>query len=232
MNYALILAGGKGTRMGSELPKQFLKLNNMPIIVHTVKLFLQIEIIDKVIIVCNAGYIDYLKDILGQYGLEDYVCIAPGGSTRLESVLNGINFIDTNFGIASDDIFIAHDSVRPFVSERIIAENIIGAKQHKAATTVMDLIETIVESDGELLHKAYPRKNLYSGQSPQTFNIKYFLDCASKIPDSVKEGYTDLSECIFYNGGSVLPVIGDRQNIKITTPIDLTIAEEIIESTK
>ena len=96
----------------------------------------------------------------------------------------------------------------------------------------MDLIETIVETNGNLLYKSYPRTHLFSGQSPQTFNIKYFMECMNAIPEEIQRTYTDLSECVFYCGGTVKPVIGDRQNIKITTPIDLIIAEQYMENRK
>lgn len=231
MNYCFLLAGGSGTRMGNTgVPKQFLNLEDKPIIIHTLEKIIAMKSIDKIIVVCNENYIAYLKDLMDEYSISRNVYITRNGNSRLNSVLSGIDFVEKNFGINDDDIFVAHDSVRPFISERIIEENVCKAKKHKAATTVLDLIETIVETkDGEI-NKAYPRSNLFTGQSPQTFNISYFLECTKNVPLETQEKFTDLSECVLYNGGTVLPVMGDRNNIKITTPIDLIIANQILKN--
>ena len=186
--------------------------------------------IDKTLIICNDKYIDYLHDLLNDYGLSDKVYITNGGETRLDSVLSGIKYVKENFKVSDDDIFVAHDAVRPFVSSRIINENITEAQSHNGATTVMSLVETIVETNDDGLYKAYPRNNLYTGQSPQTFKINYYLDNVSKVPQDVRNTFTDLSECVMYNGNKVFPVIGERENIKITTPIDLVIAKDLLDS--
>ena len=230
MNYAIILVGGKGTRMGNTgVPKQFMTLNNKPIIIYTIENVLYNSNIDNIIVVCNPDYIAYMNDLLQDYKLTDKVEVTNGGKDRLNSTLNGIKYIQEKYGINNDDIFMAHDSVRPFTNKRIFEENINFAKETKAATTVFDLTETIVETNesGDIF-KLYPRNNLFSGQSPQTFNIKYFLECTSKIPDFELDKFTDLSNNIIYCGGVVKPVYGDRNNIKITHPIDLIIANSII----
>lgn len=230
MVYGFILAGGKGTRMGNVgVPKQFLTLNEKPIIIYTIEKFINSNSIDKIIVICNEGYCAYMSDLLLDYDVRKNIYITPGGSTRLESTLNGIKYIEKNWGINDDDIFVAHDSVRPFITDRIINENVEKAKQFKAATTVMDLIETIIETNEDnQIYKAYPRTHLYSGQSPQTFNIKYFMEETSKLTNKQLETFTDLSENIVSNGGTVCPVMGDRNNIKITTPIDMLIANELL----
>ena len=232
MVYAFILAGGSGTRMNSEIPKQFLKLNEVPIIIYTIKKFINNKNIDKIIIACKKNYIEHLKNIIRKEKIDN-IDIIEGGKNRLFSTINCINHVKESYDVNNEDVFIAHDSVRPFVSDRIINENVEKVKAFKAATTVMDLIETIQEENEEgLLFKAYPRKKLYSGQSPQSFNINYFLNNYYKVPENLKEIYTDLAEVIYYNDGKVFPVMGDRDNIKITTPIDLTIAENLLRKDK
>lgn len=231
MNYAIILAGGKGTRMGNTgVPKQFLQINDCPIIIYTLRKMMNNKNIDKIIIPCNENYVGYLDDLLEQYDIKN-AFVTIGGKDRLSSVMNGINYISDHFGINNNDIFLAHDSVRPFVSDRIIDENIENAKKYGAATTVIDLIETIVEvnSDGQI-YKTYPREHLYSDQSPQTFNIGKYLEYTKNIPTEILDNFTDLSENVVYNHGTVYPVIGDRNNIKITTPIDLNIAKNLLDS--
>lgn len=231
MNYAICLAGGKGTRMGNNgVPKQFITLNGKPIIIYTLENLKKVKEIDKIVIVCNPDYIMYMKDLLNDYDLNENIEVTNGGSNRLESTLNGIYFIKEKYGINDDDIFLAHDSVRTFTKVDIIEENIKTAHLTKAATTVYYLTETIVETDKDgNIYKLYPRDNLYNGQSPQTFNINYFLDCTSRIPKNLLDNFTDLSSNITYNGGKVTPVIGDKDNIKITTQLDLLIAENLIK---
>lgn len=230
MNYGILLAGGKGTRMGNiGIPKHFLPLQNKPIIIHTLEKMVNIDIIDNIIVVCNSNYILYLKDLVQEYNISRDVYITKGGTSRLNSVMNGLKFIEENFKIKEDDIFLAHDAVRPFISEKIIKDNIKFAKMHKAATTVVNLIETIVQEKDGKLFKAYPRENLYAGQSPQTFNIKYYIECYKKIPEEIKSTFTDLSECVMYNNGTVWPILGSRDNIKITTQFDLIVANELLK---
>jgi len=230
MNYAIVLAGGKGSRMGTEgVPKQFMSLYGKPIIIYTLENLFKIDNIDKTIVVCHNDYLTFLEDLLVEYKLKDKVDITCGGATRLDSTLNGILYIKETYGINDDDIFLAHDSVRPFTSQRIIEENIKYAKINKAATTVFDLSETIVETnDSGDIYKLYPRQNLFTGQSPQTFNINYFLECTSKIPKETLDTFNDLSSNITFCNGVVTPVIGDRDNIKITYPIDLEIAKTFL----
>jgi len=230
MNYAIVLAGGKGSRIGIEgVPKQFMSLYGKPIIIYTIENLLKVNNIDKIVAVCNKDYITFLDDLLAEFKLKGKVDVTCGGATRLDSTLNGISYIKETYGVKDDDIFLAHDSVRPFTSERIIEENIKYAKMNKAATTVFNLSETIVETnDTGDIYKLYPRQNLFTGQSPQTFNINYFLECTSKIPKETMDSFNDLSSNITYCNGVVTPVIGDRNNIKITYPIDLEIAKSFL----
>ena len=230
MNYAIILAGGSGTRMGkTEMPKQFLKINDKPIIIYTIEKIINNPDINRVIISCNKDYIDYTKQILDEYNIKE-VYVTEGGKTRFWSVMNGINFIEDKWGIKNDDIFLAHDSVRPFVTNRILSENIREAKKNGAATTVVDLIETISEvNENNKIFKLYPRTNFYSGQSPQTFNIKKFVSYTHTIPKDILNEITDLAVVFVNNNDVVTPVIGDRENIKITTPIDLVIAKNLMD---
>lgn len=232
MKYGFILAGGKGERMkNSGIPKQFLTISDKPIIIHTLEKLLEFDLLDKIIIVCNEKYIDYLKDMLYEYNLLQKVEITNGGKNRLNSVLNGIKFVKEHYGINNDDIFLAHDSVRMFVSKRIIKENIEKACETGAATTVYPIEETIVKTNqNNVLNTAYKRDKMFSDQSPQSYNIKKYIECTNNIQESVLDTFTDLSENLFYNNEVVYPVIGEKQNIKITTPFDLVLAEALLNS--
>ena len=227
MNYCLLLAGGNGTRMGNTgVPKQFLELKNKPIIIWSLENLIKCSAIDKVIIVCNKPFIPLLAELLKKYNLQDFAEVTAGGKNRLMSAVSGIKYIERTYGINDKDIVLAHDSVRMFTDTRIFNENIENAKKYGAATTVFYLEETILETgDDGLLFKAHPREKRFSGQSPQTFNIKEFMECFDKLADEQKDTFTDLAEVLYVNGEKVYPVIGSKGNLKITTPIDMVIAE-------
>lgn len=230
----ILLAGGSGTRMGNTaVPKQFLELKGKPIIIYSIENALKCKLIDKIIIACNSQYVDMLKKMVSKYKLSDSVHITNGGTNRLLSTCNGISYIIKNFGITQKDIFIAHDSVRIFTNERIFRENIQNANIYGAATTVYALEETIVKAGADgLLYKAYARENRFSGQSPQTFNLQKFIINFSMLSTEQKNTFTDLSEVFFANNEKVFPVIGDKENIKITTPFDLILAEKRLANKK
>lgn len=231
MNYALILAGGSGTRMGNTgIPKQFLTINDKPILIYALENTLACKKIDKVVLVCKPDYISYAHNLLFEYELANSIVMTEGGTSRLDSVLNGLNFINEKYDVKDDDIFIVNDSVRIFTSQRIYEECLENAKTHDGASTVYHLEETVSEAneDGLLFHN-YPRENHYSVQSPQAFKIKGFLDAVSKLSDEQRAKLTDLAEAFYNINKPVFPVIGEKDNIKITTPFDIELATKKLE---
>lgn len=228
MNYLILLAGGTGTRMNSNIPKQFLNLVDLPIIIHTLKNIVSYKLFDKIVIVCHKDFLEHVNDLLSKYEYNN-IFVCEGGDSRLNSTINGCLFIKEKFGLTDDDIFVAHDSVRPFVSERIIKENIEFSHQYGAATTALPILETIQVLDSNMfVDNLLPRDNLVSGQSPQSFNIKKFLNCSNTIPKEVSINFTDLAEVFRYNNYPVKHVKGERKNIKITTPYDMILAEMLL----
>ena len=154
MIYAVIAAGGIGSRMGNmEKPKQYLKIKDKPIIVHTVEKFYVNGYFQKVIILVPHQWVNYTKDIIAKYLPEnDKVLVLEGGSTRNETIMNSIKYIEETDGLQDDTIIVTHDAVRPFVSARIIEENIEAALKYGATDTVVPATDTIVESqDGKII---------------------------------------------------------------------------------
>jgi 2-C-methyl-D-erythritol 4-phosphate cytidylyltransferase len=232
--YAEILAGGKGTRMGNtNMPKQFLTLKNKPIVVHTIEKFILHDRFDKILIVSPKEWIHHTKDIIQKFlPADERLIVVEGGKDRNESIMSGIRYIEQNFGLNDDDIIVTHDSVRPFITHRIIQENIDAALKYSAVDTAIPAIDTIVESkDGEWISNIPVRSTMYQGQTPQSFNIKKLVAYYNALSEEQKAILTDACKIFTLHGDNVRIVRGEMFNIKITTPYDLKIAEALLEET-
>jgi D-ribitol-5-phosphate cytidylyltransferase len=232
MIYAEILAGGKGTRMGNvNLPKQFLTLNNKPIIIHTIEKFILNNDFAKIIVVTPREWINYTQDIIMKFiGENTRIAVVEGGRDRNESIMNGIRYIESTFGLFEDDSIVTHDSVRPFLSHRIIKDNIEQVKKYKAVDTAIEAIDTIIESeDGETISNIPKRDQMYQGQTPQSFHIKTLVDYYNKLTNEQKEILTDACKICSLFGEKVKIVRGEVFNIKVTTPYDLKVANAILK---
>lgn len=175
MIYAGILAGGIGSRMGNvPLPKQFLDIDNKPILIHTIEKFILVSEFNEIIIATPAQWISHTQDILKKYNITDQrVKVVAGGTDRNETIMNIIDHIRNTQGINNDDVIVTHDAVRPFLTQRIIKENIEVAAKYGAVDTVIEAIDTIVMSkDKQNIHSIPVRNEMYQGQTPQSFNIK------------------------------------------------------------
>ncbi|WEG13141.1 2-C-methyl-D-erythritol 4-phosphate cytidylyltransferase [Pullulanibacillus sp. KACC 23026] len=232
MIYAEILAGGKGTRMGNiDMPKQFLTLKSKPIIIHTVEKFLLNQRFDQIIIVAPREWIHHTRSLIDKYlGNQERLVVVEGGSNRNESIMSGIRYIESQFGLTDEDVIVTHDSVRPFLTHRIIEENINGAIEYGAVDTVIAAYDTIIESkDGEFITQIPVRDYMYQGQTPQSFNIKKLVALYQGLTNEQKEILTDACKIFTINDEAVKIVKGELFNIKITTPYDLKIANALFE---
>lgn len=233
MIYAGILAGGIGSRMNiSNMPKQFLNIGNKPIIIHTIEKFLLCNKIDKIYVGVNPDWNSYLVDMIEKdYNyLTDKIEIIDGGKDRNSTIINIIDAIkSSNKNISDEDIIITHDAVRPFVSIKMIEENIAGCTEHNIVDTVVPAFDTIVVSeDGEFISSIPDRKKMYQGQTPQTFRINKFMNYYNNLSDEQKNILTDACKIFVLNEEKVFLVEGDFSNIKITTVTDLKIAKAMI----
>ena len=212
MIYAGILAGGIGSRMGNvPLPKQFLDIDNKPILIHTIEKFILVSEFNEIIIATPAQWI-------------------AGGTDRNETIMNIIDYIRNVNGINNDDVIVTHDAVRPFLTQRIIKENIEVAEKYGAVDTVIEAIDTIVMSkDKQNIHSIPVRNEMYQGQTPQSFNIKLLQDSYRALSSEQKEILSDACKIIVESGHAVKLVRGELYNIKVTTPYDLKVANAIIQ---
>lgn len=226
MNYAGILAGGIGKRMGrSDLPKQFLLLGNKPILIHTIEQFLISNDIDKIIVAVPANWKSYSDDLIKKYCDIEKVDIICGGETRNDTILNICNHIKETYGLNNDDIILTHDSVRPFINQRIIKDNIDACKSTDAVDTVIPAFDTIVEAkDNKTISNIPIRDHMYLGQTPQTFKVETFINVYSALTNEEKDILTDACKMFVIKNKEVKIVSGESYNIKVTTPYDLKMA--------
>ncbi len=226
-----IFAGGIGSRMGSaDMPKQYLQLGSKPIIAHTIEKFAVNPGIDHVIVLCPKAWIAHTKDIIKKYlGENADVAVVEGGATRNGTLENALKYIEENYGVDDDSIIVTHDAVRPFVTHRIICENIDSARKYGACDTVIPATDTIVDSaDGNFIRSIPPRSELYQGQTPQSFNIKELTTVLASLTEDEKEILTDACKIFTIKNKPVHIVEGEVFNIKITYTYDLRVANALL----
>lgn len=232
MIYAIIAAGGIGSRMGNmEKPKQYLKIKDKPIIVHTVDKFFINSKFRKVIVLCPDQWVAYTKELLAKYFPEnDKIIVLKGGSTRNETIMNSIKYIEDTDGLDDETIIVTHDAVRPFVSARIIDENIEAALKYGATDTVIPATDTIVESlDRKTISSIPDRSKLYQGQTPQAFKAKTLKELYNSLTDEEKNILTDACKIFSMKGHGVHMIDGEVHNIKITYQYDLRVAKSLLD---
>lgn len=232
--YGVILAGGIGSRMGNvEKPKQFLELGGKPVIIHTIEKFVVHPGLDKILVLSPRAWVSYTQDIIRKYipSSSDRVVVLSGGETRNETIMNAIRYIDKEGMLDEDTIIVTHDSVRPFVTHRIIEENIQYAKKYGACDTVIPATDTIVESkDNSKITDIPNRKFMYQGQTPQSFRAKMLKDMYESLSDDEREILTDACKIMVLKGQHVHLVQGETFNIKITYPYDMTVAKALLNT--
>lgn len=231
MVYAAILAGGIGSRMGEDKPKQYIRIGGRPIILHTIEKFILCGEFEEILILCPKEWVEYTKSLLDRYmEPSNKIRVLEGGSTRNETIQNAIGYIEKAGNLKEDTILVTHDAVRPFVTYRIIQDNIKAAKEYGACDTVVPATDTIVESTNNDTITAIPdRAKLYQGQTPQSFNALKLKTLYQSLTDGEKEVLTDAAKIFVIKGEKVHLVKGENSNIKITYPYDLTVAESLLE---
>lgn len=229
--FGVVLAGGKGTRMGNvEKPKQFMNVGEKPIIIHTIEKFVVNTEFEKVIVLSPKQWIKHTQDLVNKYIFDkNRVVIIEGGSSRNETIMNSIKYIEEHHGLNEETIIVTHDSVRPFVTHRILEENIYYAREYGACDTVIPATDTIVESkDGELITSIPDRSHMFQGQTPQSFKAQKLKDVYYSLSEEEKEILTDACKILVMKGEAVHLVDGEVFNIKITYPYDLKVAEALL----
>ncbi len=232
MIYGVILAGGVGSRMGGDKPKQYLNLKGRPIIIYTIEKFFACPEIDRIIVLCPAQWEEHTKDLIKKYisPAQEKITVTRGGATRNETIMNAVDLIEKNGDLNDDTIIVTHDSVRPFVTHRIIEENIAACKKYGACDTVIKATDTIVESKDANAISSIPNRNyMYQGQTPQSFKAKKLKALYHSLTQEEKEILTDAAKIFVLKGETVALVDGEDFNIKITYPYDMRVARSLLE---
>ena len=233
MNIAVVLAGGSGSRMGMvDRPKQFIDIYGKPVIIHTLEAFEINEKIDAICVVCVKEWQDDLALWLKEYDIRKVRWVANAGSSRQESSLNALDAIKEVCG--DDDYVIIHDAARPLISQKIINDNIVKVREYGACDTVVPAHDTIIRSiDGDTLDSIPARKELYMGQTPQSFRysiVRKAYDDYFAMPEDERPEMTDDCGLVLAAGVKIGMAMGDKLNMKITTMEDLLLVKSIVRT--
>lgn len=220
MDYVIIVAGGKGLRMGSDIPKQFLPIGGKPVLMRTLERFRAYDDALQIILVLPEAQQAYWRELCGQYHFDVEYRLANGGQTRFHSVQNGLALVPDE----AEGVVGVHDGVRPFPSIEVIRNCYETARTKKAVIPVIPVVETVRHLEGEK-SVTVPRGEYRLVQTPQTFDIQ-LLKAANRQP--YNDGFTDDASVVESYGFEITLVEGNRENIKITTPYDLKIAEVLL----
>lgn len=217
--YAVIVAGGQGTRMGMTLPKQFLELDGKPILFYTIRAFVKALPQAKIILVLPENEISKLQMVLQHFSEQIDLTVVAGGTTRFESVQNGLK------GLPADSIILVHDGVRPFIGESLIKNCVQEALQSGSAIPAIKVIDSVrvINANGS---NPINRDLLRIIQTPQTFKGNILLPA---FEQAYQSNFTDEATVVENMGYSVTLIEGDKNNIKITTPEDMVLAESLIQ---
>lgn len=216
--------------MGSSIPKQFLDLAGKPVIIHTLEKFLACGSLDALYLGVPEDWMEYAGELIHKYIPDgaDEITIVCGGPDRNETLFNVIKRIEADHGESDEHIIVTHDAVRPFVTRRMIEENIEKAKQYGAVDTVIPSVDTIVISkDGDLIDEIPERRLMYRSQTPQSFRIGLLKKLYGSLTQEEKSILTDACKICVLKGQPVVMAEGANTNIKITTAEDLDIAAAI-----
>lgn len=220
--YVVIPAAGQGKRMNAGMNKLFIPLNQIPVIIHTLNVFDQDENCRGVILAVNENEVNLFIELIRKYHIKNVLKIVNGGKERQNSVYNGLKAVPDE-----DAIVLIHDGARPFIKPSIIHELVKSASRNDGAIVAVPMKDTIKAAKNNIVEKTVERSSLWSVQTPQAFRLSVILNAHERALDDQFLG-TDDSSLLERLGKKVHIVMGDYENIKITTPEDLIYGEAIL----
>lgn len=232
MVFAAVFAGGIGSRMGnSDTPKQFLELGSKPVIIHTIEKFFVNDKIDEILVLCPKAWIAHTQDLIRKnLPCGKKITVIQGGASRNGTLENAIAYIEENYETNEETVIVTHDAVRPFLTHRIIEENVEAALKYGACDTVIPATDTIVESaDGKMITSIPDRTRMFQGQTPQSFRLKELKRVLASLTEDEKAILTDACKIFSIKNKDVYMVDGEVFNIKITYPYDMKVANMLLK---
>lgn len=234
MNIALLTAGGTGNRMGQDIPKQFMTIDNKPVIIYTMEAFQRHPEIDGICVICLKGWEVVLQSYANQYNITKLKWIFEGGNSNQGSIYKGLVGLK-QAGCSDDDIILVQDGVRPLVSERIISENISTCKKFGYAVTGLTCKEAIMEQVDDTVRKIdIPRERLVRTQTPHTYRLGTLIEGHQIAKEKGVEN--TVASCTLFSAIGVSDqhlVRGSEQNgLKLTSPEDVELFKALLHSTK
>ena len=227
---AVIFAGGVGSRMKNDkMPKQFLEWNGKPILIQTLSIFEEEPFIDGIVLVCKSDWMDYARALIAKEGLQKIVSIVPGGDSALDSQYNGLTEAKRLFPNEEVTVLI-HDGVRPLVDKATIERNIESVETKGSAITVTPAIETVMVTDNGSINRILNRSQCLMAKAPQSFKLDDILSVHDRAKTEGIHDFIDSASMMMHYGYTLYPVLGETENIKITTPSDYYMFTGIIKN--
>ena len=232
MNYALIFAGGVGSRMNSKArPKQFLEIHGKPIIIHTIEHFENHSEIDAICVVCVADWLPYMKALLTKFNITKVHWLVEGGQTALDSQYRGLDTMRNGPDYSASDIVLIHDGVRPLIDESLIANCIKSVKKYGTAVTVVPAVETVIQlNQDNTIQNTFPRSECQLARAPQSFRMGDILRAHEDARKNTAYDFIDSTSLMLHYGHKIHTVVGPIENIKVTNPSDFYICRALLDA--
>lgn len=220
MNVALIKAGGVGSRMGAPVPKQFITIQDKPIIIYTIEQFQNHPSIDEIIVICVEGWHEILSDYCNRFGISKLVKIVDGGTTSLRSIKNGVLSLAE---YSDEDIILVHDGNRPLISQEIISDVIVECQKYDSAVAAIPCTDEVmvINKDFYGSNKFMNRKELYRIQTPDAYKLKVLRALFEQASEEQLDNIGATNTLMLDQGGNVHFAKGSELNIRLTTQEDI-----------
>lgn len=229
MNVAIILSGGVGSRMGSDIPKQYIEVCGKPVIWYCLKTFVESTVVDSIVIARSEEWGNFINDLLSEFNCKKTILYSEPGETRQYSIYNALKVMATTQYCTGDKVII-HDAARPLVSAHLIEECLKSCDDFDAVLPVIPVKDTLYQSmDGQHITSLLNRNELYAGQAPEAFLFGKYLALHKNMPREELLKINGSTEIAYKGGMSVKLIRGEEMNFKITTPEDLSNFENIIK---
>ncbi len=223
MVFGGICAAGSGSRVGGEVPKQFLPIKGKPMLMYSVEAFLRVSGIERIYVAVNESWVEYCEKLFAD---EKRVCVISGGANRAETVEKIVNAVVENGG-GDDDIIATHDAARPFVSCELIQRCVKAADKYGVSGAAIAATDTVLRCEGGFITEAPPREKMFLAQTPQCFKVGVFRKVWDSLSEEEKAKATDVCGMMFRAGVSVRIVEGEKNCFKVTTAEELEMAEKL-----